>query len=150
MAFVGRRQEHLACAVATELDFEPGADGEEAGLTVWMNPLHHDEVFVTRQGGGRQVVVRRRIGSLMAEVARAVVAPGPVTLTIQAEPDRYSFGFAQRERQVRTVTEGGARYLAPEVAGLFCGMFCGLYASGSGAVATAPAFFAWFDYRTAP
>ena len=41
------------------------------------------------------------------------------------------------------------RYLAPEVAGLFRGVFFALYASGSGATASAPAFFEWFDYRVA-
>jgi alpha-N-arabinofuranosidase len=35
------------------------------------------------------------------------------------------------------------------VAGLFTGVFFALYASGSGAAASAPAFFEWFDYRVA-
>jgi xylan 1,4-beta-xylosidase len=149
VAFVGRRQEHFACEVATRIDFEPAADGEEAGLTVWMNPSHHYDLFVTRQDGQRRVTVRRRIGSLIADVARVSIEPGPITLTIQAEPDRYTFGVSGKSGDQQILATGETRYLAPEVAGLFRGVFFALYASGSGAAATAPAFFEWFDYRVA-
>ncbi len=149
VAFVGRRQEHLACEVATRLDFEPTADGEEAGLTVWTNPSHHYDLFVTRQDGERRVVVRRRIGSLVADVARVAIEPGPVTLMIQAEPDHYTFGVSGKSGDQQVLATGETRYLAPEVAGLFTGVFFALYASGSGTAASVPAFFEWFDYRVA-
>jgi alpha-N-arabinofuranosidase len=149
VAFVGRRQEHFACEVATRIDFEPVADGEEAGLTVWMNPLHHYDLFVTRQDGQRRVIVRRRIGSLVADVARVSIEPGPITLIIQAEPDSYTFGVSGKSGDQQILATGETRYLAPEVAGPFRGVFFALYASGNGATATAPAFFEWFDYRVA-
>jgi len=55
IAFIGRRQEHLTCKVATRIDFEPTADGEEAGLTVWLNPTHHYDLIVTQHDGQRRV-----------------------------------------------------------------------------------------------
>ena len=58
------------------IDFEPASDGEEAGLTVWMNPTHHYDLFVTRQDGQRRVIVRRRIGSLVADVAQVIHRAG--------------------------------------------------------------------------
>lgn len=149
VAFIGRRQEHFACQVATRIDFEPTADGEEAGLTVWMNPSHHYDLFVTRQDDQRQVVVRRRIGSLAAEVARVSIEPGPLTLTVRAEPDRYTFGFRPGSGDPQTLATGETRYLAPEVAGGFTGVYFALYACGNGGAATALAFFEWFDYRGA-
>ena len=147
VAFVGRRQEHFACEVATHIDFEPGADGEEAGLTVWTNPSHHYDLFVTQQDGQRRVIVRRRIGSLVADVAQVSIEQGPLTFMVQAEPEHYTFSVSGKSGNRQILATGETRYLAPEVAGLFTGVFFALYVSG--AAATTPAFFEWFDYRIA-
>ena len=149
VAFVGRRQEHFACEVETRLDFEPAADGEEAGLTVWTNPSHHYDLFVTCQEGQRRIILRRRIGSLVAEVARLSIEPGPITLMAQADPDHYTFVVLGKSGEQQVLATGETRYLAPEVASPFTGVFFALYASGNGAATTAPAFFEWFDYRVA-
>ena len=68
---------------------------------------------------------------------------------IQAEPHHYTFGVSGKSGDQQILATGETRYLAPEVAGPFTGVFFALYASGSGAAATAPAFFEWFDYRVA-
>ena len=149
VAFVGRRQEHFACEVATRIDFEPQAEGEEAGLTVWMDPSHHYDLFVTSQEGQRRVVVRRRIGSLVCDEAQLSIEPGPVTLVVEAEPNHYTFGVLGKSGEQQVLATGETRYLAPEVASPFKGVFFALFASGSGAATTAPAFFEWFDYRVA-
>jgi xylan 1,4-beta-xylosidase len=148
VTFIGRRQEHLTCEVATRIDFEPTTDDEEAGLTVWMNPSHHYDLFVTRRDDQRQVIVRRRIGSLVAEVARRPIEPGPLVLAIHAEPQRYTFGCLAGDGDQQILATGETRYLAPEVAGGFTGVYFALYASGNGVAAATPAFFEWFDYRT--
>lgn len=149
VTFVGRRQEHLACEVATRLDFEPAAEGEEAGLTVWMNPSHHYDLFVTCQVGQRQVIVRRRIGSLVAEEASLSIGPGAVTLTVRAEPDRYVLSVSDDNSGWQALAIGETRYLSKEAAGGHTGVFFALYASGNGKPAMEPAFFEWFDYRKA-
>jgi alpha-N-arabinofuranosidase len=147
VTFVGRRQEHLSCEVATLLDFEQVQEGEEAGLTVWMNPAHHYDLMLTLQNGQRSIVVRRRIGSLVAEVARYAVGEGPVTLTVQATPDQYIFGFLQGQNKQAALASGESLYLSTEVAGGFTGVYFGLYSSGNGKPGTTPAFFEWFDYK---
>jgi alpha-N-arabinofuranosidase len=147
VAFVGRRQEHLACEVATLLDFAPAVDGEEAGLTVWMNPGHPYDLFVSRQDGRRSIGVRRRIGSLAAVVAREPLADGATTLTVRANPQGYTFGYAIGEVERRTLAAGEARYLSPEVAGGFTGVYFALYATGNGNKCRAAAFFDWFEYH---
>jgi xylan 1,4-beta-xylosidase len=148
VAFVARRQAHFTCEAVAQLDFEPQTDGEEAGLTVWMNPHHHYDLFVSRRASLRHVAVRRRIGSLVAEVTRAPIPPGPVTLTITAEPDRYTFAVTGAMGEAQTLATAEPRYLAPEVAGGFTGVCFALYTTGGGRTATTPAHFYWFDYRT--
>lgn len=156
LAFVGRRQEHARCEVATLLDFTPAADGQEAGLTVWMNRSHHYEIAVTRRHRERQVMVRRRIGTLAAVVASVPLADGPVTLLVRAAqeaggflapPATYTFSYARAEGEPRALASGEARYLASEVAGGFTGVYFALYATAGGALVGAPADFDWFAYR---
>ena len=147
VAFVGRRQQHLAVEAATRLDFAPGADGDEAGLTVWMNPTHHYDLLVTQRDGERRVGVRRRIGSLVAEVANELLPAGPVTLVVRATPDRYALAYSIGDEAPVDLATGETRYLATEVAGGFTGVFFALYATGNGRPSAEPAYFEWFDYR---
>jgi alpha-N-arabinofuranosidase len=147
VAFVGRRQQHFVCTAAAELDFAPQTDGEEAGLTVWMNPQHHYDLFVTRREGRRLIQTRRRIGSLSAVVAEEALGDGPVTLRLRADRDSYSFGYAAAGADCAQLASGETRYLSTEVAGGFTGVFIALYASGNGQPSTGPAFFEWFEYR---
>ncbi len=145
VTFIGRRQEHLTCDAATRIDFEPLADDAEAGLAVWTNPTHHYDLFVTRRGGRRGVAVRRRIGSLIAEVAWLPVAAGALTLSIHAVPGQYAFGLVGDDGGEQILAMGESRYLAPEVAGGFTGIYFALFASGG--EVHVPAHFEWFDYR---
>ena len=137
-AFVGRRQAHFNCVARTRLEFAPRHDHEEAGLVAYMNPEHHYELAIK----GARVVVRRRIGSLVAEVANDPAPTGPVTLSIVAEPHRYRFLVGDH-----CLAEGETKYLATEVAGGFTGVYFAMYATGNGQRSAAPADFDWFDYE---
>ena len=120
VAWVGRRQEHARCEVATLLDVTPEADGQEAGLTVWMNQSHHYEIAVTRLAGERHIIVRRRIGTLAAVVAREPLGAGAVTLRVRADeeagaffasPASYTSSYALAGGAPREVASGEARHL---------------------------------------
>jgi alpha-N-arabinofuranosidase len=144
---IGRRQQHFDCEVRASIDFVPTADTEEAGLSAWMNVRHHYDLAVTRIDGAAHVVVRRRIGSLAALVAREALAAGSVTLLIQADREQYTFAYALGEQPPRVLATGETRYLSTEVAGGFTGVYFALYASGNGQPCAAPADFEWFEYR---
>jgi xylan 1,4-beta-xylosidase len=139
-AFMGRRQQHVNCYAAAVLDFDPQHAGDEAGLTALMNERHHYEIAVTLIDGQRTVIVRQRTGSLKAVVAQQPIDPGPVTLRISADRDRYTFSYALMDGQSAALASGETRYLSKEVADGFTGVYFGMYATGS------PAYFDWFDY----
>jgi xylan 1,4-beta-xylosidase len=153
--WIGRRQEHFSARAATLLDFAPGRDGEEAGLSLYMNPDHRCEIGVRRAGGRREVFVRQRIGTrLEAVTAQAPVdGTGPVVLQVDATPEEYRFSFgtpAPGAAEAPALVALGAaetRYLSSEVAGGFTGVYFGLYSTGGGQAATAAALFQWFDYE---
>jgi alpha-N-arabinofuranosidase len=148
-AWLGRRQSHFAVRVAVRLEFEPMSAREEAGLVVRMNEQHHYEIFLTRRDGVPSVVLRRRIGSLQAEVACQALPASERgwVLAIDADRTKYSFCFGRSESELRPLGEGETRYLSTEVAGGFTGVYFAMYATGNGAPCTRPADFDWFEYR---
>ncbi len=152
--WIGRRQQHVSARAATLVDFVPTRDGDEAGISVYMNPDHRYEVGVGRANGRRQVFVRQRIGPHLEAVTAAAPLDGrePVVLQVEATPEEYAFsyGIAMSGRaQTATTPLGKAavRYLSSEVAGGFTGVYLGLYATGNGQPASSPAHFDWFDYE---
>ncbi|MCA9890309.1 MAG: glycoside hydrolase family 43 protein [Anaerolineae bacterium] len=148
-AFVGRRQQHLNCRVTVSLDFSPVFEGEEAGLTALMNERHHYEIAVGVGDDSRVVFVRRRIGDLSAVVAQESIPDDIVKLQIEADADRYHFGYSLNGEVFMLLATGETRYLSSEVAGGFTGVYFGMYATGSGQGSTTPADFDWFDYSAA-
>jgi xylan 1,4-beta-xylosidase len=153
--WIGRRQEHLSCRAATLVDFVPGGEGDEAGLSVYMSPDHRYEIAVGRNRGRRRVFVRQRIGArLEAVTAEASVDESSrLVLQVEATPLEYRFSFGtvpdghDSAPDLRALGAAEARYLSSEVAGGFTGVFFGLYATGHGRAAEAPARFEWFDYE---
>ncbi|MFC1960302.1 glycoside hydrolase family 43 protein [Chloroflexota bacterium] len=145
-AFIGRRQRYFDCRVRTRLDFNPKHNGEEAGLVVLMNERHHYEIALRSTEQSRQVIVRRRIGSLVGIVAQApIFEGGPVTFQIDADRDWYHLSYEMDGQAPVRLASGETRYLATEVAGGFTGVYFGMYATGNGRPCSTPADFDWFD-----
>lgn len=147
-AWVGRRQQHFDMTVKASLEFSPASDREEAGLVVRMDERHHYEIFVTRRGGLPSVALRRRIGTLVAEVACRELPSGTsaAVLSIAANEEKYVFSFGPDEASLEALGEGETRYLSTEVAGGFTGVYLAMYATGNGAPCQGPADFDWFEY----
>lgn len=145
-AFVGRRQEHLDCEVSTLIDFAPASANEEAGLTILADNRHHCELAVTLRSGKRCAIVRRRIGSLCAEVAREELPDGPVELAIRADKTTYRF-LAGAPGSLKELATAETRYVSTQVAGGYTGVYFGLYATANGEESFTKAFFDRFNCR---
>ena len=147
-AMVLRRQEDFGCRFETRLDFAPTSGQEEAGLTVWMNDAHHCDLAVTAGRGGRQLVLKRRVGDISVSSPAGDLPPGPIRLAVDATEKEYVFGWIGPDGVARNAGSGLARYLSTEVAGGFTGMYFGLYATGNGRACGNPADFDHAEYRT--
>lgn len=144
-AFVGRRLCHFSCRIAALMEYEPELEGEEAGLTVFMNGKYHYDLAVRRVRQSKKVVLRKRVGSLIAEHMQDCEI-GPIELRIEARPEQLSFSCKQERSKTAEAGQGESHLLSTEVAGGFTGVFIAMYAyspSGQGA----PAAFDWFDYE---
>jgi len=145
-AFVGRRQQHLKCEISTYLEFEPEQDGEEAGLTVFMNEHYHYDLCKIRQQGRNFIRLRRRIGSLWKVEHEIAYGASGVELGISAVDEEYTFWIKSPDGKRISIGNGETSLLATEVAGGFTGVYIAMYASGNGKLSRAPAAFDYFRY----
>ncbi|MDO3413349.1 glycoside hydrolase family 43 protein [Saccharibacillus sp. CPCC 101409] len=147
--FVGRRLSHFRCRTAASLTFEPRADGQEAGLTLFMNEKYHYDLFIARREGRKAVVLRKRVGSMITEQVYDCPA-GPVVLEADARPDLFFFRFGPEEGSGQRVDAGSGEthFLSTEMAGGFTGVIIAMYAVGGPCPGESePALFDWFDYE---
>jgi xylan 1,4-beta-xylosidase len=145
-AFIGRRQQHFNCTVSALIEFFPKENGEEAGLTVFMDENHHYEIAIVWNGDNRKIIVRRTIGTLSAIVAQETIGDGSVFLYIDADEHDYHFAYSIESGSKRVLGYGENRYLSSEVAGGFTGAYFGMFATGNEKECTVPADFDWFKY----
>ena len=113
-----------------------------------MNPLHHYEVFIGADEQGRFLQTRYTIGSVRGFGKRMAIRSSQVILKIMA--DKLYYRLLASADNGASFTELGkveTRYLSSEVAGGFTGVYFGLYNTTRDGVASAPAYFDWFDYQ---
>jgi len=146
-ALVVRRQEHFRMRAATQLEFSPTAESQSAGIVLRQDEANHYELRVTGVAERRVELVTRIAGSTDVKRALALDA-GPVTLQVEAFPDRYEFSFAVGTTALRSFGSAPTQPLAAEKTGGFTGVFVGMYASSTAKGQMPPADFAWFDYES--
>jgi len=145
LAWYGRRQCHHDCSVMTSLEFTPLQNGEEAGLTVYMNHQHHYEIALTMVDGIQCLIFRRQIGSLYRIESSVPYASSKVEFKIDADKSYYRFSY-KVEGEWISIGCGETQYLTTEVGGCFTGNYFALYTSGDASLK--PAIFKGFNYVT--
>ncbi|MFP4353464.1 MAG: glycoside hydrolase family 43 protein [Puniceicoccaceae bacterium] len=144
--WIGKRLQHPACEASTLMDFAPGP-GEEAGLTIFMNHRHHCEIALRAESGQARLVVRRRIGSLLAETWSQPFSGGRIRLGVVATPNEFVLFFEDPKGGARIEADRQeTRYLSTEVASGFTGVFLALYATAR--TRGTPVGTAYFDGLT--
>lgn len=144
-AFVGRRLSHFTSRIETKLEYEPLHDGEEAGITTFMNEKHHYDLGVTSVAGNKKIVFRKTVGSLQVEEFHDY-PEGAIQLQVKTEPQRLTFSIKSEQGEYTQIGWGETHFLSTEVAGGFTGVFAAMYATSPVEPAT-PALFDWFDYE---
>lgn len=145
-AYIGRRLSHFKSRVTTSVEFEPAVDGDEAGLTVYMNEKYHYELAIAAVNGCKKIIFRRTAGSLKVEELYDCPS-GPVQLEVQT--DREYFTFSARDSAgFVSVTAGTAEtaFLSTEVASGFTGVMIAMFAASPAGDAV-PSYFDWYEYE---
>jgi len=147
-AFLGRRQEHYACAVTSSMSFKARADNEEAGLSCYMRDRYHYDVFRTVRSGKSVVVVRKTVADIRTETAIRPVKADSVVLRVTADQYNYHLGIVESGKFIE-MDHASCQAVATETAQVWTGMFFAMYATGNGSACANPADFDWFEYSGA-
>lgn len=146
-SLVARRQQHFDCRVSTLLAFSPASEGEEAGITVYMNERFHYEIALGIRNRIKKVFVKRRIGTLWTVEAEHEYKDEQIILTVKADAENYTFSYQQPNSEPVVLGAGECFLLSSETAGGHTGVYFGLYASANGHKTNTPAYFDWFEYN---
>lgn len=146
MAWVGCRQQHHNMRAQVLLEFDASRDGEEAGMTIYMNECHHYEAFLCQRDNERKIIFRRQIGSLVKEEVVYDYSANQVLLELRANQDTYCFFYGIPEEESMELGGGEVQYLTTEVGGAFTGNYIALYSTGNGNKCCGTAVFSEFNY----
>ena len=139
---LARRQEAFRFRLQVRLDFDPLQDGEEAGLIVFLTGEHYYKLTKLRRGGQNYLTVYKQAEDMAYEACAVLCGQGTVTLCMEGDAARYSFGYALGDAPCQHLCRASARLLSCELAyRSYTGCFLGLYASGNGKVSQAVACF---------
>ncbi|MCM3444221.1 glycoside hydrolase family 43 protein [Metabacillus halosaccharovorans] len=146
-AFVGRRQQHFNCEVSTFMEFTPKEDGEEAGLTVYMNEKYHYDIAKTYKQGKTYLIFRRIVGSMQIVEAEVEYNDASVILGVEATDTSFTFTYSSTTGDAVVIGTGETSLLSTQIAGGFTGLYFAMYATGNGKASTTPACFDFFEYK---
>jgi xylan 1,4-beta-xylosidase len=149
-SFIGRRQERLNQRIATQLDFQPAAAGDAAGLALRMNESHHALLQVTG-AGERRVECLQQLGGKSRVLASAPVPDASLQLQVLADPRSYALSWRAVDKTGATgkwqpLCSIPTHELSTETATGFTGVYMGLYARSSTDRA-ATADFSWVEFE---
>ena len=143
-----RRQRHHRCRVTALMEFRPTDDNQEAGLCVFSDNLTWASFGVFGLHG--QAILRLRFCAnhetrLVAQIP--INAANPLTLEVEALPERYIFSCTQGPDIPRiTLGEVPTAPFIPYYTGSMFGLFC----TGHSHECAQPADFDWFCYEVSP
>ncbi|KAF1299075.1 hypothetical protein BAU15_00060 [Enterococcus sp. JM4C] len=144
--FIGCRQTSPICEVSVDFTFSPNNEGEEAGVTIYMNENFHYDVFRMNKDGRQVLSLRKQVGDICYLANSLDYSGENVTLIIQAKEDKYYWSVKEPSGKEHLLGEGEARLLSKEIAGGFTGVYLGMYATGNGKMSQTPAVFTHFSY----
>lgn len=145
--FIGRRQEHVSFTATTSVNLFEAQDGDESGLTVFMNNKSYYDFFLKQTPNGKcSVVLRYRLGELMHTAAEIIIPKGKVYLQVAGDADFHSFAYSTDGSSFQQLGRMDARYISTETAGGFTGIYLGLFLTSRNAQSKAFAAFDNFAY----
>ena len=134
-AFLGRRLRHPTATYTTQLAFEPGRDGDFAGLLALIDENHFLAFGIEQVAGARTLTVRRRSAAEQTETGEIVAsAPfagrGEIELSLAIDRGQASLAWRPAETEAwRPLAQDiDVEHMSSIHSGLFTGVVVGPYA----------------------
>ena len=143
--FVGRRQQHINFEATTSLSLDATMEGNQAGLTVFMDARSHYDIYLSKSESGYTINVDYWLNSIYHKEASLEIIGNSALLRITGNTNTYSFSYStDNGKTFNNLGYADTRYLSSETAGGFTGIMLGLYCTGKG---NPKANFKWFKYK---
>jgi alpha-N-arabinofuranosidase len=131
------RQQHRTFSFTTTLEYKPNSEKDLAGIVALQNESSNYMFGITKKGADFYVVLQKNQRKMRSRETESTIIgstkidiKNPVTLQVQANGDKYEFGYATNGTDF--VNVGGTvtgNILSTDVAGGFTGALLGLYAT---------------------
>ena len=146
-AMLVKRQQHNDFQAAAAMEYEPGFNGDEAGLIVTQNERFSYLLLKERQEDGLWISCFRVAGGVRERIAQKPVKAGRLYLYLEGGEGTYSFyyGYQEGEMLPLALSQDGS-LLSTLVADGFVGAYLGVYGARSQEEGEAMEAFADFDW----
>ncbi len=131
--FLGIRQSSYDFEMTTSFEFEPENARQEAGLALVLDNQHHFEFVVTARGDKKVLVLRKKVGDIVAERKWELIHPEePLELKINGSKDKYHFWLKDCNQEWTQLDWSYTKHLSSESSfSAFTGVVTGLYVTGN-------------------
>lgn len=146
--FVGRRQQHINFTANTTVNLLDAIDGDESGITVFMNNVSHYDLLIKQAlNGKRYLVLRYRLSELRHVEAQIEVPQQAIHLQVKGSNDFYAFEYSLDGKIYHNLGKMNTRYISSETAGGFTGVLLGLFITSEDKLSKAYSDFDQFSYN---
>lgn len=127
--FAAIRQPDIDCVCETKMNFSPAADGEEAGMAIYICHIGY-YTFGVHRDNGRNYIVIRKCGTPFEPIWIPFEEKGTLSLKIEASKKEYALRYAINDEEYMTAAT--VPVLVKEEAGkAFTGTLIGIYAQSA-------------------
>jgi alpha-N-arabinofuranosidase len=150
-SFVGFRQSHIKYTASVALTFNPAAENEKAGLTIFQSERNFYYLCRSMEGNKPVVQLYKSKPREEMDLLKSQTLPGNIQnlyLRIVSEGPTYSFYWSADNKRWYLLLAGvDGKFLSTSVAGGFVGSVFGMYATSLGKSSTSKAYFDWIEYK---
>jgi xylan 1,4-beta-xylosidase len=146
-AFVGRRQTEWRTESTAKLDYHPKAEGDQAGLTIFMSPQYHYDIVKVWHNDKTYVQLAKQVADMHLIAAEQPIEDGPLLLRIDTDAEHYRFSFSVAGGVWTVLGTAEQRLIASEIANVWSGAYLAMFSEAASGNQGPPADFDWFDYK---
>ena len=145
---VSRRLQHLNFTAAARFEFAPDANGDFAGIALWLHPRAQIRFILTGPVHNPELCLLRIDSESETVLATAKATEKHQSFFIEAKGRFLSFYYRPDKKEKKCFCHNvDAMLLSPLHSGGFTGTMIGLIAGSENAATANHVDFAWFDYH---
>ncbi len=143
-SLLAQRIRDIYFETSSRVDFNSRAKNEEAGVILYRDSKH----FVTFAKRGKELVVSRKSGDELEQIAAVASPKGDVVLYVKSDGKDLSFQYSEVDGDMIDMNiSTPLSLIGNNTGGQFNGPMVGIYTTSNGEKSRGEATFKWFEYK---